>query len=61
MGIDRLIDSRVIQIKNKKPINSIKSNNDKLAQAVAEIRKMRKGRKLGGISLRTLIEEGRRY
>jgi len=28
---------------------------------VAEILKIRKGRKLGGISLRSLIEEGRRY
>jgi len=32
-----------------------------LKQVVAEIRHMRKGRKLGRISLRTLVEEGRRY
>jgi prevent-host-death family protein len=32
-----------------------------LKQVVAELRQMRKGRKLGRTSLRTLIEEGRRY
>ena len=32
-----------------------------LKQVVAEIRQTRKGRKLGRISLRTLVEEGRRY
>jgi hypothetical protein len=40
---------------------SIKLNAGKQTQAAAEIRKMRKGRKLGRISLRTLIEEGRRF
>jgi prevent-host-death family protein len=32
-----------------------------LKQVVAELRQMRKGRKLGRTSLHTLIEEGRRY
>jgi prevent-host-death family protein len=32
-----------------------------LKRIVAEMREFRKGRKLGRISLRTLIEEGRRY
>ncbi len=32
-----------------------------LKQVVAELRQMRKGRKLGRTSLRTLVEEGRRY
>jgi prevent-host-death family protein len=32
-----------------------------LKQVVAELRQMRKGRKLARTSLRTLIEEGRRY
>jgi hypothetical protein len=48
-------------MKYNESIKSIKLNAGKQTQAAAEIRKMRKDRKLGGISLRALIEEGRRY
>ena len=30
-------------------------------QVIEEIKRLRKGRKLGGVSIRELIEEGRRY
>jgi prevent-host-death family protein len=63
--LDRVAHGETIQItKRGRPVALLTPPalpQSDLKRLVAEIRESRKGRKLGRISLRTLIEEGRRY
>jgi len=64
--LDRVARGETIQItKRGRPVAlltpPVAAQALDLIQVAAEIREMRKGRKLGRISLRSLIEEGRRY
>jgi prevent-host-death family protein len=64
--LDRVAQGETIQItKRGRPVAlltpPVLAKAADLQRIAAEIREFRKGRKLGRISLRTLIEEGRRY
>jgi prevent-host-death family protein len=64
--LERVAQGETIQItKRGRPVALLTppaaAQTPDLERIVAEIRESRKGRKLGRISLRALIEEGRRY
>jgi prevent-host-death family protein len=64
--LDRVAHGETIQItKRGRPVALLtppaSAQTPDLERVAADIREFRKGRKLGRISLRTLIEEGRRY
>ena len=70
-NLSRLLDDvekrreRIIIMKNNKPVAELRpvSEGAKLspAEAAAGLKKLRKRLRLGGIKIRDLIEEGRRY
>ena len=58
-GEEITITRRGVPIAKLVPVN--KSSRDEIQKAIEEIRRLRKGFTTGGISIKEMIEQGRKY